>query len=98
MPRALIHFTFFFFTLIALSGLWMRLFSIQPNSTIPYTNVLHGHSHLAILGWAFLGAFIIFLAVFWQTMLEKKQAKALAYTLFITSSIMFIAFLYHGLI
>lgn len=96
MPRVFIHFPFLFFTLIALSGVWMRLLVIYPNMLIPYKNVLHGHSHLAILGWAFLGSFIVFLFLFWQNMHQKKEAIVLAYSLFITSTMMFIAFLYQG--
>src|SRR5699024_32980 len=63
---------------------------------IPYTNVLHAHSHLAILGWAFLGTFIIFLSIQWDYNKRKKEAKAISVTLFITSLVMFIAFLYQG--
>jgi len=74
----------------------MRLFTIHPNTIITYTHVLHGHSHLAILGWAFLGVFIIFLTTFWEHMKQQRQAKILIFFLFIISSIMFIAFLYQG--
>ncbi|WP_102274997.1 hypothetical protein [Cytobacillus massiliigabonensis] len=96
MPKAFVHYTFFFFTLTALSGVWMRFAPFQPNASIPYTNVLHGHSHLAILGWAFLGGFIIFLSVYWHTIKQRKQAIALTFMLFITSLLMFAAFLYQG--
>lgn len=96
MPRVFIHFPFFFFSLIALSGVWMRLLIIYPNTLIPYTHVLHGHSHLAILGWAFLGAFIVFLHLFWPRIPQKKEAIVLTYALFITSTMMFFAFLYQG--
>ncbi|TCJ02816.1 hypothetical protein [Cytobacillus praedii] len=96
MPRLFVHFTFFFFTLTALSGVWMRFVPFNPTSSIPYTNVLHGHSHLAILGWAFLGAFIIFLSVYWRTIRQRNQAIALTMMLFFTSLLMFAAFLYQG--
>lgn len=96
MPRIFVHFAFFFFTLTALSGVWMRFTPFNPNLSITYTNVLHGHSHLAILGWAFLGAFIIFLSVFWRSIRQRKQAVILAFTLFIISFLMFAAFLYQG--
>ncbi|GGB39731.1 hypothetical protein F3157_07215 [Virgibacillus dakarensis] len=96
MPRLFIHFTFILFTLTALSGLWMRLFSFFPSSTIPYTNVMHAHSHLAILGWAFIGVFLIFLTLFWKSIRQKRQAIALMITIFITSFLMFTAFIYQG--
>ncbi|MBP2239534.1 hypothetical protein J2Z40_000087 [Cytobacillus eiseniae] len=96
MPRIFVHFAFFFFTITALSGVWMRFAPFHSNATIPYTNVLHGHSHLAILGWAFLGVFIVFLTVYWQKIKQKRQAIALSITIFITSIAMFAAFLYQG--
>ncbi|MCH1627033.1 hypothetical protein [Fredinandcohnia quinoae] len=96
MPRVFVHFTFIFFTLTAFSGTLMRLFTIQPSTAIPYTNILHGHSHLAILGWAFLGGFVIYLLIFWKSIQKKRQATTITITLFITSAIMFAAFLYQG--
>lgn len=96
MPNTFIHFTFLFFTLTAFSGMWMRFYTINPASAIPYTNILHGHSHLAMLGWAFLGVFIVFLSLFWKKIKHRKQATILVCSLFITSLLMFGAFLYQG--
>src|SRR5699024_5749369 len=96
MPKVHTHFATLFFLLTALSGVWMRLFPLHMATAIPYTNVLHAHSHLAILGWAFLGTFIIFLSIQWDYNKRKKEAKAISVTLFITSLVMFIAFLYQG--
>ncbi|WP_102349064.1 hypothetical protein [Bacillus sp. Marseille-P3661] len=96
MPRVFIHFTFLFFAITALSGLWMRGSVFFHTSILPYTNVLHGHSHLAILGWAFIGAFVVFLTIFWKTITQKKQAITITLALCVTSVFMFIAFLYQG--
>src|SRR5699024_8533076 len=96
MPKVHTHFATLFFLLTALSGVWMRLFPLHMATAIPYTNVLHAHSHLAILGWAFLGTFIIFLSIQWDYIKRKKEAKAISVTLFITSLVMFLAFLYQG--
>ncbi|SHG22535.1 hypothetical protein [Ornithinibacillus halophilus] len=96
MPRVFIHFTFFFFIITALSGVWMRYFPFNSNTSIPYENVLHGHSHLALLGWTFLGAFVIFLSINWKKIRAKKQAIVIVVSLFITSLVMFIAFFYQG--
>lgn len=95
MPRSLVHFTFLFFTLTALSGVWMRLYPFHSFS-LTYTNILHAHSHLAMIGWAFLAVFVIFLATNWSTIQQKKQAKMIAWTLLIISIGMFGAFLYQG--
>lgn len=74
----------------------MRFFFIKQNEIIPYTHVLHGHSHLAMLGWAFIGAFIVFLSLFWKKMKRKKQAIFILLSLCFTTLFMFIAFLYQG--
>ncbi len=96
MPRVFIHFTFLFFSLTALSGVWMRFFFIKQNELIPYTHVLHGHSHLAMLGWAFIGAFIVFLSLSWKKIKQKKQAILILSALCIASLLMFLSFLYQG--
>ncbi|MEC5423640.1 hypothetical protein QGM71_09065 [Virgibacillus sp. C22-A2] len=96
MPKVFIHFTFFFFVLTAVSGVWMRAIPFFSSSTLPYTNILHAHSHIAILGWTFTGVFIVFLTILWPTIKQPRQAVVLLISLFITSFLMFIAFLYQG--
>ena len=96
MPRVFIHMSFFLFMVTAISGLWMRFSSIYPSNMIPYANMLHAHSHTAILGWAFLGVFTVFLALFWTRLRRKKQAVILFCTLFIVTLFMFFAFLDQG--
>lgn len=98
MPKSFTHMTFFFFFLTALSGVWMRLYPLNLKISFPYPNVLHSHSHLAILGWTFLSIFIIFLTLFWHQMKEKAKAEAklLITILFIVTFIMFITFLYQS--
>lgn len=96
MPRTFIHFTFLLFIITALSGLWMRATPFLPPQSMPYSNILHGHSHLAILGWAFLGVFIILLSLLWPAITNKQHAVILTATIFIVSIIMFIAFLMQG--
>lgn len=95
MQLRLIHIAFFFFLLTALSGLWMR-FNLFSNSTtlLPYENILHGHSHIAILGWTFFAVFIIFVAL-----MNKQRSKFVSWLtilLFLVTFIMFIAFLMQG--
>src|SRR5690625_4104278 len=96
MPKYIVHFTFILFMITALSGVWMRAFAFYPDFSIPYSNILHGHSHLALLGWAFLGVFVIFLIGYWKKIKQKRHAVAIAVTLFIVTIVMFAAFLYQG--
>jgi len=96
MPRYFLHFTFILFLLTALSGVWLRAIPFLSLTTLPYDNILHGHSHIAILGWAFLGIFIVLLAMLWPNLQQKKQAIILTVTIFVVSVLMFFAFLYEG--
>lgn len=96
MQRSFIHLAFILFIITAISGVWMRAVPFMANSWIEYDHILHGHSHIAMLGWTFLGLFIVFLALLWPNLKQKKQAIALTFTLFIVSVIMFFAFLYQG--
>lgn len=91
-----IHASFLFFALTALSGTWMRIYQQRPVSWIAYDHILHAHSHLALLGWLFVGAFLIFLTSFWKTIEKRKQAFAILFSLSFTSLLMFCAFLYQG--
>lgn len=96
MLRSFVHFSYLFFTLVAVTGVWMRYFPFAPGTFIPYPHVLHAHSHFALLGWAFLGCFVIFLHVFWSRIRQKKQAIMAASVLAGISLAMMIAFLYQG--
>jgi len=96
MPRYFLHFTFILFLLTALSGVWLRAIPFLSLTTLPYDNILHGHSHIAILGWAFLGIFIVLLAMLWPNLRQKKHAIILTVTIFVVSVLMFFAFLYEG--
>src|SRR5690625_865473 len=96
MPKTFIHFTFIFFIITALSGLFMRITPFMQIFSIPYDNVLHAHSHVAILGWAFFGSFLILLVLLWSDIKNKLHSIFLTTTLFIVSLLMFIAFLIQG--
>lgn len=97
VPKATSHITFIFLFITALTGIIMRYTLLSTNqSLIPYSFLLHGHSHIALLGWTFLGVFLIFLKLTWHELNAKNQAIWIVVsTLFITS-LMFIAFLYQG--
>lgn len=93
----MIHFAFFFFIVTALSGVWMRLFMLSDRThAIPYPHLLHGHSHMAILGWTFLAVFVLYLKMNWEQIRNQKQAIAICYAILFVTSIMFLAFLYQG--
>lgn len=91
------HFAFIFLLLTGLSGMWLRLYSLFSDvHLLPYDHILHAHSHIAVLGWCFLAAFIIYCHMIWDEIQAKKEAVLIAITTFIVSILMFIAFLYQG--
>ena len=46
------------FLIIALLGLLLRLFLVAPPAGLNYRNLLHAHSHVALLGWLFSAFFV----------------------------------------
>lgn len=91
-----VYATFLFFILTALTGIWMRAYLLSPTPWIDYDHILHAHSHLALLGWIFIGAFIIFLSLYWEKIESRKHALVILAALVISSLLMFFAFLYQG--
>src|SRR5690625_2567450 len=91
MPRQFTHLAFILFIITALSGIWLRTFP-YVTSFINYDHVLHGHSHIAILGWAFFGLYLIFLKILWPTLKQKKHAIILGYVIFFVSLLCFSPF------
>ncbi len=49
---------------VAVVGLLLRLAFVVELSWLEYSNFLHAHSHLAILGWGFLGLFVLLVRSF----------------------------------
>lgn len=99
MPKIFTHLTLFMFLITALSGVYMRL--VPFNQTIaeyPYDHILHAHSHVALLGWAFSSVFIIFLIIFWPELSKRSRQHSMTITttMVIVALLMFIAFVYEG--
>src|SRR5699024_12127690 len=95
MSKKLIHIPIFFLFLTALTGVWMRSISLMPNiPALPYDHILHGHSHVAILGWMFFAVLIIYMTIILLYFPCKKQAKSLITLSTIVTDFMFLAFFY----
>lgn len=55
LPKSWMTWAVFFFLIASLFGLLMRLFFISDvPEFLTYKNILHAHSHTALLGWGFL--------------------------------------------
>ena len=58
-----IRIVFFYFSLVGIFGLILRLFPIIDLS-ITYKNFVHTHSHIALLGWGYFGLTTIIYLLF----------------------------------
>lgn len=63
----------FYFLLVAVMGIAMRLFIVQENlGFINYKYLTHAHSHVALLGWIYLG---IITLIYYAFLKNSEQAK-----------------------
>lgn len=95
MPKYITHFTFLFFAFVVGTGIWMRIYPFSP-SRVPYDHLLHAHSHVAFLGWVFLGLLLIFLKIIWTNIKSKKHVHFMIITVIIVTILMFFAYIYQG--
>src|SRR5699024_6483469 len=96
MLRIFVHLSFFLFMLTALSGTYMRALPFFPDMLVPYTNMLHAHLHVAILGWAFLGVFIIFLTIGCPLINRKTYDTPITCIILLVDIVMYAAALDQG--
>jgi polyferredoxin len=53
-----------FLLLITITGLALRYYFTSQIPGLSFNNIKHGHSHTAMLGWAFMAAAALLLALF----------------------------------
>lgn len=76
MKRSWVQLTVFYLLVTAVSGVFMRSMALFSMPIIPYSNLLHAHSHLALLGWVYMALFLLFLQTFINnTEKNSKQIK-----------------------
>ncbi|WP_162052933.1 hypothetical protein [Pontibacter pamirensis] len=65
-----------YFALVAAMGLLLRWLIVNPIVGVNYKYVLHGHSHVALLGWLYCAFFAVLLYMFPpQTDKDRKSFK-----------------------
>ena len=61
------------FLIAALMGLLLRLQFVAPVTNVNYQFLLHGHSHIAMLGWVYLALFALIYHFFIPKNKETEQ-------------------------
>lgn len=69
------------FFLAACIGALLRFAFVAEVSWMNYRHFLHGHSHVAMLGWIYLGFFILFISTFLSKELQKRRAYKILFWL-----------------
>lgn len=82
MITTLIRTSFFYFIIVALLGTVLRLNSVFQFS-LPYTNILHAHSHIAFLGWIYTALFAFYFYLI-QNNSDFQNQKTLKLQFYIT--------------
>lgn len=77
-----------YFFLISIMGLLMRLFMVLP-VPIDFQHFLHAHSHVAMLGWVYLGLSLLLYKVFLSELTKPKLQRLI----FWVSNVSFIGML-----
>lgn len=76
MSRRWLKIALFNFFVAACIGVLLRYAFVEEISWIKYRNLLHGHSHVAMLGWLYLGLIALLIHQF----LPKEQINVKAYS------------------
>lgn len=82
--------------LASILGLVMRLMALKGIPAIPYKNILHAHSHTALLGFGFLFMFGSFVFLILPLSRYKRLYHRLSVIYIIAAIGMFISFLYQS--
>ncbi|MDO5656055.1 MAG: hypothetical protein Q4G27_07950 [Flavobacteriaceae bacterium] len=90
--QRLIITAFLCFLAVAITGVWMRALP-WITSKIPFANLLHAHSHTAMLGWAFL---MIVAGIIAQYQLNSTFLRRSLFVVIFAIVGMFAAFIYQS--
>ncbi|WP_073092871.1 hypothetical protein [Cyclobacterium lianum] len=75
MKKFWILLSFSNFFIAALFGLLLRAAFVWEINWIVYRNILHAHSHLAMLGWVYMGIFALFCHHFIPTSTSRRYSR-----------------------
>lgn len=88
-------FPFLFWGMAGFCGILMRLFYVTEINFLDYRDVLHAHSHLALLGWVLPAVLLLFHKAINPDYISPRFQKTF-YSIISVSGLMFISFLFKG--
>ncbi len=86
----------FFFLLVGVLGTLMRYYYVNPIYYLDYKHILHAHSHVAMLGWAFMLASGAIIFNFLKGKIDVKKYKLIFVLTVISTVGMLIFFTING--
>lgn len=81
----------FYFLVVTVLGVFMRLFQVV-DVPFDYKNILHAHSHVALLGWVYIALTSLIFKLFLSEKQIRKKYKLLFWSTQISIIGMLIAF------
>lgn len=92
-----IRISLFYFALVALLGCGLRLYAFVDTMPFEYRNLIHSHSHVAMLGWVFNMLLLAIVSQFSNAGLAQKRSfKLLFWGIQISVIGMFVSFILQG--
>ena len=94
-PRFQLKTALFYFLIAAVLGVVLRLFFLF-DIPLKYRHIVHGHSHLALLGWVYLAMTALLMRLFLKDRLKDVQHKRITWATHITIIGMLCTFPFQG--
>ncbi len=94
--RPWVRWAIFFFLMASFFGLFMRYFFIGDIPYFEYKNLLHAHSHVALLGWGYLAITACLVFIYVKNQARLKTYKVLLFGNVLSTIGMMLSFPFQG--
>lgn len=91
-----IRLSLFYLTLVAAIGTWLRYMFVSPVQFPVFENLLHAHSHFAILGWLYNALYIAIVYLYVKDPTKQKKYNILFWVTQISIGGMLVSFTLQG--
>lgn len=91
-----IRLSLFYLVVVAAIGTWLRYMFVSPVQSPIFENLLHAHSHFAILGWLYNGLYIAIVYIYVKEPAKQKKYNILFWITQISIAGMLFSFTFQG--